>query len=136
MQRDHEQTLRAFMQEWGKDFDSVVAAFRRYLAPNAVWAQDPIPATHGIEEAVDLLRDTRERIGMCSFGADVRHVAVNGDVAFAERVDHLKRDDGSLIFSLPVTGVFEFDRDGRIAVWREYFDSAPIMKAIAAASET
>ena len=68
--------------------------------------------------------------------ADVRHVAVNGDVAFAERVDHLKRADGSLIFSLPVTGVFEFDRDGRIAVWREYFDSAPIMKVIAAASET
>ena len=104
--------------------------------PECGLAQDPIPATHGIEEAVGLLRDTRERIGLCSFGADVRHVAVNGDVAFAERVDHLKRADGSLIFSLPVTGVFEFDRDGRIAVWREYFDSAPIMKVIAAASET
>jgi len=122
------------MGEWGKDFESVLASFRRHVAPNAVWVQDPAPTTRSLEEALSLLRDTRDRLGMETFAADIVHIAVNGDVAFAERVDHLRRADGSLIASLPVTGVFEFDREGRISVWREYFDSAPLMKAIEAST--
>jgi limonene-1,2-epoxide hydrolase len=121
------------MHEWGRDFESVLAAFRRYLAPNAVWVQDPAPTTRTIDEALALLRDVNQRIGMATFAAEVRQIAVNGDVAFAERIDHLKRADGSLITSIPIVGVFEFDREGRIAVWREYFDSAPVMKALAGA---
>jgi limonene-1,2-epoxide hydrolase len=134
LQRDHETTLRAFMNEWGKDFESVLAAFRRHLAPNAVWVQDPAPTTRTIDEALGLLRDTRERLGLETFAAEIRHIAVNGDVAFAERVDHLRRADGSLITSLPLIGVFEFDREGRITAWREYFDSASLMKALADAA--
>lgn len=45
--------------------------------------------------------------------------AVQGDTAFVERLDRHLIDTGWV--ELPVTGVFEF-RDGKIAVWREYFD--------------
>ncbi len=123
---DHETTLRRFMAEWGKDFESIITAYRQYLAADAVWEQGPIPTTRSLDEAIALLRQFRERVGLESFPADVRQVAVKGSVAFAERVDHLRRRDGSVIASIPVTGVFEFNASGKIAAWREYFDSTAV----------
>jgi limonene-1,2-epoxide hydrolase len=50
--------------------------------------------------------------------------AVDGAVVFLERLDRHRLPNGWV--ELPVTGVFEV-RDGRITVWREYFDVATIM---------
>jgi limonene-1,2-epoxide hydrolase len=122
MAADHATTLRRFMAEWGKDFETVIGAFRQYLAPDAIWEQGPIPTTRSIDEAIGLLRHFRERVGLENFPADVRQLVVQGDVAVAERVDHLRRRDGSVMASIPVTGVFEFNAAGKIAAWREYFD--------------
>ena len=41
---------------------------------------------------------------------------------FTERVDWMVRADGSRLGPWTVVGVTEF-RDGKISVWREYFDS-------------
>ena len=51
--------------------------------------------------------------------------AVDGDTAFVERLDRHLIDTGWV--ELPVTGVFVF-RDGKIAVWREYFDLNTIVR--------
>lgn len=51
--------------------------------------------------------------------------AVDGDIAFVERLDRHLIDTGWV--ELPVTGVFVF-RDGKIAVWREYFDLGTIVR--------
>jgi len=51
--------------------------------------------------------------------------AVDGDIAFIERLDRHLIDTGWV--ELPVTGVFVF-RDGKIAVWREYFDLGTIVR--------
>lgn len=50
---------------------------------------------------------------------------VDGDVAFVERLDRHQIDTGWA--ELPVTGVFVF-RDGKIAVWREYFDIGTLVR--------
>lgn len=55
----------------------------------------------------------------------ILRVAVDGDTVFTERLDRHLIDTGWV--ELPVTGVFEI-RDGKIAVWREYFDLATIVK--------
>jgi limonene-1,2-epoxide hydrolase len=65
-------------------------------------------------------------VGLENFPADVRQVVVTGDVGFAERIDHLSRRDGSVIASIPVTGVFEFNAGSKISAWREYFDSTAV----------
>lgn len=60
--------------------------------------------------------------------------ASEGDLVFTERLDRHRIDTGWV--DLPVTGVFEF-REGKIAVWREYFDMATLVQqwpALAAAS--
>lgn len=51
--------------------------------------------------------------------------AVDGDTAFVERLDRHLIDTGWV--ELPVTGVFVF-RNGKIAVWREYFDLNTIVR--------
>ena len=55
---------------------------------------------------------------------------VSGDVVMSERLETFARaSDGEVLLELPVTGVFVM-RDGKIAEWRDYFDSAivgPIM---------
>jgi limonene-1,2-epoxide hydrolase len=50
--------------------------------------------------------------------------AVEGSTVFVERVDRHHLSDGWV--ELPVTGVFEV-HDGRITVWRDYFDVTTIL---------
>ena len=59
---------------------------------------------------------------------EVLHLIADGDVVIAERVDRTKAGDKSV--DLPCTGVFEM-KDGKIAVWRDYFDMATYANAMA-----
>jgi len=51
--------------------------------------------------------------------------AVEGDTVFTERLDRHQIATGWV--ELPVTGVFVF-REGKIAVWREYFDLGTLIR--------
>jgi limonene-1,2-epoxide hydrolase len=55
----------------------------------------------------------------------LKREAVNGDTVFIERVDRHRLETGWV--ELPVTGIWEV-KGGRIAVWRDYFDAATILK--------
>jgi limonene-1,2-epoxide hydrolase len=127
---DIERTLREFIAEWGKSLSAIVAAYHRYLTPDAVWEQQPLPTTRSVDDAVKLLVSLNEKVGMETFGAEILNLAVRGNIAFAERIDHLRRADGSLIATVPVTGVFEFNSAGRIKAWREYFDAGSALLAM------
>jgi limonene-1,2-epoxide hydrolase len=59
-----------------------------------------------------------------------RQVAA-GDLVFNERTDRFLV--GDRWFDLPVAGVFEL-RDGKIVLWRDYFDMGPVNDLIAALS--
>jgi limonene-1,2-epoxide hydrolase len=51
--------------------------------------------------------------------------AVDGDTVFTERLDRHQIDTGWV--ELPVNGVSVF-REGKIAVWREYFDLGTLLR--------
>ena len=56
--------------------------------------------------------------------------AVNGDVVMSERLETFTRvRDGVTLLELPVTGVFAM-RNGKIAEWRDYFDSVAVAPII------
>ena len=57
--------------------------------------------------------------------------AADGPLVFVERLDRHRLATGWV--ELPVTGVFEV-HDGRISVWREYFDAATIVSKWPAAT--
>ena len=54
----------------------------------------------------------------------------SGNVVMNERTDKFRV--GTQWITLPVAGVFEIDADGRIALWRDYFDYATMQKQMAA----
>jgi len=59
---------------------------------------------------------------------DLLNIASNGNIVFAERLDRTRAGDKTC--NLPCCGVFEM-QDGKIKVWRDYFDIGTYMKAFA-----
>jgi limonene-1,2-epoxide hydrolase len=121
---DDEQRTLEFFERWGVSFDAMTAAFTETFAEDCVWEQRPLAVTTGPEEAIAFLRKAQRGMSLATIGVDVVNMSSDGTgIVHTERVDHLRREDGSVIVSAPVAGVLEW-RDGRIAAWREYFDSA------------
>ncbi len=58
---------------------------------------------------------------------DILNMAEHGDVVFCERLDRTRTTQGDV--DLPCVGVFEM-RDGKIQVWRDYFDMGTYTKAM------
>jgi limonene-1,2-epoxide hydrolase len=58
---------------------------------------------------------------------DILNIMGEGNVVIAERLDRTKTTQGNV--DLPCVGVFEMV-DGRIRVWRDYFDMNTFMKAM------
>lgn len=59
---------------------------------------------------------------------DVLNIVEAGDVVIAERLDRTRLGDKGV--DLPCCGVFEM-KDGKIRVWRDYFDLATYTRALA-----
>jgi limonene-1,2-epoxide hydrolase len=52
-----------------------------------------------------------------------------GSTVINERLDRFQIGDGWL--ELPIAGVFHIDDDGKIALWRDYFDMGSYMRQYA-----
>ena len=99
------------------------AAIRKHFTEDCVWQQSGFPTTTGPEEAAALLENLVESLGLASIDVKYLHVASSEDVVFTERLDWLVQRDGTRMGPAVVVGVTEF-RDGKICVWREYFDTS------------
>ena len=58
---------------------------------------------------------------------DILNICESGDVVFCERIDRTKTTNGNV--DLPCFGVFEME-NGKIKVWRDYFDLSTFMNAM------
>jgi limonene-1,2-epoxide hydrolase len=111
--------VRGFMAAAEKrDYDAAM----EFLADDIEYQNMMLPAVHG-KAAV---RETLEALlALCTDSEWVVHREVaSGDLVMNERTDRFEL--GGKWVDLPVAGVFEL-RDGRIALWRDYFDLPTIM---------
>jgi limonene-1,2-epoxide hydrolase len=119
---DSEQLVREFVGAWSRlDADELAD----YFAEDGVYHNvmlDPVEGRDAIREFI------------AGFAADwtdteweIRNLASDGDVVFAERVDRIETEDGDV--DLPVVGVFEVE-DGEIAAWRDYFDMGTFVEGM------
>jgi limonene-1,2-epoxide hydrolase len=99
------------------------AAVRKNFAEDCVWHQSGLPTTTGPEEAVALLDGLVESIGLERIEVEYLHVVSNEDAVFTERLDWMVSKDGARLGPVVVVSVAEF-RDGKISVWRDYFDTS------------
>ncbi|MQA12049.1 MAG: limonene-1,2-epoxide hydrolase [Pseudonocardiaceae bacterium] len=97
-----------------------------YAAPDIVYQNVPLPPARGIKAFGRQMR-AMAKIGT-GFQARVHHIAANGSVVLTERTDVL--EIGSWRAEFWVCGTFEL-RDGRIVLWRDYFDWATLLSASA-----
>ena len=58
---------------------------------------------------------------------DILNISGDGSVVYCERLDRTKTTQGNV--DLPCFGVFEM-RDGKIHVWRDYFDMGTYVNAM------
>jgi limonene-1,2-epoxide hydrolase len=115
MSADHEATVRAFFDAWvERDPDRLTSFF----AADGAWSEANRDAAKGPDE----IRPVFElQTGFGSdFSFEFKRLEVVGDTVFTERVDRFVIND--MAMAVPVAGIFDFDGDGRITSWRDYYD--------------
>ncbi|CPR13599.1 limonene-1,2-epoxide hydrolase [Mycobacterium bohemicum DSM 44277] len=103
------------------DYDAADAA----LDDNLVYENVGLPTIHGRARAMKLFRRMEGRM---AFEVKIHRVAADGAAVLTERTDALIA--GPLRLQFWVCGVFEV-HDGRITLWRDYFDFFDMLKATA-----
>jgi limonene-1,2-epoxide hydrolase len=102
-----------------EDFETASAA----LADDLVYQNVGLPTIYGRDRAMSLFRRMEGRAG---FEVKIHRIAADGSAVLTERTDALIF--GPLRLQFWVCGVFEV-RDGRITLWRDYFDFYDMLKA-------
>ncbi|MDH3705098.1 MAG: nuclear transport factor 2 family protein [Acidimicrobiia bacterium] len=114
---DHDATIRAFGQAWGRgDIDAILDAF----TDDAVYHNMPMEPAEG-KEAIRAFLESFLGVMAESITFEFHHQLVQGDLVMNERTDTLVMNGTEI--ALPVMGVFEMEGD-KIRAWRDYFDAA------------
>ncbi len=101
------------------DFDAAEAS----LADDLVYENVGLPTIHGRYRAMKLFRRME---GRARFEVKIHRIAADGAAVLTERTDALIF--GPLRLQFWVCGIFEV-HDGRITLWRDYFDFYDMFKA-------
>ncbi|MCB0946578.1 MAG: nuclear transport factor 2 family protein [Mycobacterium sp.] len=119
---DNAHTVEVFLSALqDEDFDGAAAV----LDDNVVYQNVGFPTIRGKARTVNLFRGMQGRMG---FEVKIHRIAVNGATVLTERTDALVF--GRVRVQLWACGVFEV-RDGRITLWRDYFDLWDVTKGLA-----
>ncbi|CDP83179.1 MULTISPECIES: limonene-1,2-epoxide hydrolase family protein [Mycolicibacterium] len=102
-----------------QDFDTAENA----LAQNLVYQNVGLPTIYGRNRAMKLFRSMQGRTG---FEVKIHRIAADGAAVLTERTDALVF--GPVRLQFWVCGVFEV-HEGRITLWRDYFDFLDMFKA-------
>lgn len=117
---ENTRTVEAFLNALAdEDFDTASAA----LADDLVYQNVGLPTIYGRDRAMNLFRRMEGRVG---FEVKIHRIAADGAAVLTERTDALIF--GPLRLQFWVCGVFEV-HDGRITLWRDYFDFYDMLKA-------
>ncbi|BBX74187.1 nuclear transport factor 2 family protein [Mycobacterium shinjukuense] len=116
---DNIHTVKGFLNALqDEDFDTVDAA----LSDDLVYQNVGFSTIRGGRRTAKLLRRMQGRIG---FEVKIHRIGADGAAVLTERTDALIV--GPLRVQFWVCGVFEV-RDGRITLWRDYFDVYDMLK--------
>ena len=121
-QIDNAHTVEVFLAALqDQDIDAAGAVLDEHL----VYQNVGFPTIRGRARAMKLFRGME---GRARFEVKTHRIAVNGSTVLTERTDALVF--GQVRLQFWVCGVFEV-KDGRITLWRDYFDMFDFTKALA-----
>jgi len=114
--------IEEFCQAWSRLDSKELAA---YFTEDGIYHNMPAAPVQGRAEVEAFIKGFTASWTQTTW--DVLNIAENADVVIAERLDRTQTKNGAV--DLPCTGVFEI-RDGKIAVWRDYFDIGTYARAM------
>ncbi|PHS73452.1 MAG: limonene-1,2-epoxide hydrolase [Cycloclasticus sp.] len=110
-------TVREFCSAWDNlDVDKIMSL----MTDDAVYHNMPIAPLKGHQQIAEFIGGFLDMCSSCKF--DILNIIADDHRVVTERVDTFGMKDGSTIDALPVLGIFEFDDNGKICSWREYWD--------------
>lgn len=114
------QTIRNLVAAFNtKDIDAIM----EFFTDDAVYhnmPMGPVKGAKGVRGLITGFIGPAEKLDW-----EILNIAQSGDTVLAERIDRFVIDGKDVV--LPCNGAFEM-RDGKIAVWRDYFDMATWQK--------
>jgi limonene-1,2-epoxide hydrolase len=123
-----DETVTAFIRAIeAKDLDAAMAL----LADDVEYDNVPMPTVHGVDKTRTLLDSfvaTSDEVEWV-----VHRQIVDGRQVMNERTDRFRSGDRWV--EIPVAGIWEVV-DGRITLWRDYFDLQGMMDQLAGESPT
>lgn len=126
MPSDAEAVVRAFFSKLGPPYGEMRNAYTEFLTEDAVWENSGFPPCKGRDACLDFLDGFAGATGLDSLPVEILNISSSGNIVLTERVDQFKTADGNVFATLPLMGVLEV-RDGKISVWRDYFDPRPLL---------
>lgn len=120
------EVVRAFLDAAeNRDYDAALALVTDDIEYHNI-PMPPVYGPQGVKDTLEML------LSMCQgFEVVVHREVASGDTVMNERTDRFLHNGQWA--DLPVAGVFVI-RDGKIAIWHDYFDLDTIMKQLAPAA--
>jgi limonene-1,2-epoxide hydrolase len=118
--------VQSFIDPWPNGLDALKRSFADWLAEDVVYENVGLTRTTNRADAIALLETFAP--GLDNIAVDMLAIAQDGGCVFTERIDYLRKADGTVISTIRLMGIFVV-RNGRIAEWRDYFYTVPSTEA-------
>ncbi len=119
-----EKVVNDLFAAWTRlNLDEVMGLF----AEDGVWDNVPMSPAKGKQAIREMTNGFMK--DATSFSAKILRTVHEGNVVCNERVDTIVMKNGKKA-EIPVAGMFEIDNNGKIKVWRDYFDLASFTKQL------
>lgn len=119
----NEEIIREFISSWSELNADKLADF---FSEDGVYHNIPMKPVKGKENVRKFIAGFIQPWTETTW--DILSIASAGELVIVERLDRTQAGDKAV--DLPCVGVFEM-QDGKIKVWRDYFDSNTYFKAMA-----
>lgn len=120
------EVVEEYTRRWAISMDAFCDAVEEFFTPETEWENVGYATTIGAKQAIEHLRDAEARLGFDKVLTETIAIAAQGKYVLTERVDYHHAPDGTLLFTIRATSVFEVV-DGKITALREYFDTAHLL---------
>ncbi|HIF51346.1 MAG TPA: limonene-1,2-epoxide hydrolase [Thiotrichaceae bacterium] len=115
-QEKQTKTVKDFCAAWDRmDLDAIM----EYMSEDAVYDNLPLETLKGQEAIANFIGGFFQIATSAKF--DILNLTADENRVVTERVDSFGFAEGG-VDKLPVLGIFEFNDEGKINAWREYWD--------------
>ena len=119
---DNKKIITEFIGAWSRLDPAELAG---YFTDDGIYYNIPITPVAGKKEIEEFIKSFT--VTWKETNWELLHIAAMDDLVFTERMDRTKTTSGKDL-ELPCMGVFEME-NGKIKVWRDYFDLGTYLKA-------